>query len=158
MAGLLTFQSGPKGTKMVNPSVLTIWDPFWPSWTLLGPPGPFWAHLDPFGPCLATFGPKWTISIPELWTPKQIKTNHQVSYMWPACRIPKFPVWNIKMASNYAKCYLNISQLPNQTITYLSLYFNIPRTEKYSIVMCYLNITKLRLERLSTNDELQIIV
>ena len=30
-------QKGPKGTKMVNLSVLTIWDPFW-------------AHLDPFGP------------------------------------------------------------------------------------------------------------
>ena len=37
MAGLLTFQSGPKGTKMVN---LSVFDHL----------GPFWAHMDPFGP------------------------------------------------------------------------------------------------------------
>ena len=37
MAGLSMLQSGPKGTKMVNLSVLIIWDPFW-------------AHLDPYGP------------------------------------------------------------------------------------------------------------
>ena len=30
-------QMGPKGTNMVNLSVLIIWDPFW-------------AHLDPYGP------------------------------------------------------------------------------------------------------------
>ena len=37
MAGLLTFQSGPKGTKMVN---LSVFDHL----------GPFWAHRDLFGP------------------------------------------------------------------------------------------------------------
>ena len=36
-AGLSTFQSGPKETKMVN---LSVFDHL----------GPFWAHLDPFGP------------------------------------------------------------------------------------------------------------
>ena len=37
MAGLSTFQRGPKGSKMVN---LSVFDHL----------GPFWAHLDPFGP------------------------------------------------------------------------------------------------------------
>ena len=37
MAGLSTFQSGPKETKMAN---LSVFDHL----------GPFWAHLDPFGP------------------------------------------------------------------------------------------------------------
>ena len=36
MAGLSTFQSGSKGSKMVNLDVLTIWDNFGPIWTLLG--------------------------------------------------------------------------------------------------------------------------
>ena len=36
-AGLSTFQSGPKGTKMVN---LSVFDHL----------GPFWAHLDTCGP------------------------------------------------------------------------------------------------------------
>ena len=35
MAGLSTFQSGPKESKMVNITVSTIWDHFWPIWTLL---------------------------------------------------------------------------------------------------------------------------
>ena len=37
MVGLSTFQSGPKGSKMVN---LDVFDHS----------GPFWAHLDTFGP------------------------------------------------------------------------------------------------------------
>ena len=37
MAGLSMFQSGPKGSKMVN---LDVFDNL----------GPFWAHLDTFGP------------------------------------------------------------------------------------------------------------
>ena len=41
MAGLSTFQSGPKGSKMVN---LSVFDHL----------GPFWAHLDPFGPFQTT--------------------------------------------------------------------------------------------------------
>ena len=37
MAGLSTFQSGPKGSEMVN---LDVFDHL----------GPFWAPLNPFGP------------------------------------------------------------------------------------------------------------
>ena len=37
MVGLSTFQSGPKGSKMVN---LDVFDHS----------GPFWARLDPYGP------------------------------------------------------------------------------------------------------------
>ena len=37
MSGLSTFQSGPKGSKMVN---LDVFDHS----------GPFWARLDPYGP------------------------------------------------------------------------------------------------------------
>ena len=37
MAGLSMFQSGPKGSKMVN---LDVFDNL----------GPFWAHMDTFGP------------------------------------------------------------------------------------------------------------
>ena len=37
MAGLSTFQSGPKGSEMVN---LDVFDHL----------GPFWASLNPFGP------------------------------------------------------------------------------------------------------------
>ena len=49
MAGLSAFQSGPKGTKMVN---LSVFDHL----------GPFWANLDPFGPFQTKiiFCPKWT--------------------------------------------------------------------------------------------------
>ena len=39
-AGLSTFQSGPKGTKMVN---LNVFDHLGP---ILGPSGPFWTILD----------------------------------------------------------------------------------------------------------------
>ena len=55
MAGLLTFQRGPKWSIQV----------FWPFGTLLGPAGPIWAQLDPLGLCLAIIGPKWTIFGPS---------------------------------------------------------------------------------------------
>ena len=42
MAGLSTFQSGPKGSKMVN---LSVFDHL----------GPFWAHLDPYRPFQTRF-------------------------------------------------------------------------------------------------------
>ena len=67
----------------------------------LGRP-PFWTHLDHFGtltslPCLASFGPKWTIFGPSPVIhgghQSKKKAHHQVSYVWPACRTPKFHVW-----------------------------------------------------------------
>ena len=57
----------PKGTKMVNPSVLTIRDPFGPSWTHLGPAGPTWAM---FGHYWSKMDHFWTIPTRERWTPK----------------------------------------------------------------------------------------
>ena len=50
MAGLSTFQSGPKGSKMVNQSLFDHLGP------LLGPYGPFWTTSDKND----FFCPKWT--------------------------------------------------------------------------------------------------
>ena len=47
MAGLLTFQNGPKGSKMVNLDVFHN-------------SVPFWAHLD-------TFGPLWNVDKPAMF-------------------------------------------------------------------------------------------
>ena len=59
-------------------------------------------------PCLAFFGQKRALF---RQTPAKTggpeskkKVHHQVSYMWPACRTPKPPVWNINMAAIDEKC------------------------------------------------------
>ena len=40
-----------------------------------------------------------------LWTvdPKVKKAHQQFSYVWPACRTPKHPVWNINMSAIQVK-------------------------------------------------------
>ena len=95
MAGLSTFHSGPKRTKMVNQSVFLNL-------------GPFWAHLDPFGP----FQTKIDFLLRSISAkpyfvhggPQSKKMVHrQVSYVWPDCGTPKHPVWNIRMTAIYEK-------------------------------------------------------
>ena len=73
----------------------------WPFWSILDPFGPLWVVDKP-----ALFGHFWSI-IDPFWAspvlnggPQSKKKAHcQVSYVWPACRTPKFPVWNINMAA-----------------------------------------------------------
>ena len=45
--------------------------------------------------------------------PPKKKVHHQVSYVWPACRTPKHPVFNIKMATIDEKCQ-NARKCQNQ--------------------------------------------
>ena len=74
---------------------------------ILVPFGPFWitmehrqaCHVMPF---LAQSGP--FLGHPQSWTVDskvKKKVHHQVSYVWPACRTPKHPVWDINMAAIY---------------------------------------------------------
>ena len=73
-----------------------------------GPDQPKWSKtlgstiVDPFEtlmslPCLAIFGPS-----PVLYGGPESKRkahHHQVSFVWPANRIPKHPIWNINMVA-----------------------------------------------------------
>ena len=70
--------------------------------------GPFWALFGPlwnvdrpamFGHFRSKMDNFWAIPSHKRWTPK--KAHHHVSYVWPACRTPKHPVWNISMADIY---------------------------------------------------------
>ena len=63
---------------------------------------PFWTLLDTFRPLRnvdidkpVMFSHFWAIPSHE----RCKKVHHQVSYVWPAWRTPKHPVWNIKMTA-----------------------------------------------------------
>ena len=67
MAALSTFQSGPKGTKMVN---LSVFDHLGPFWAALEPFGPFQTKVDFFAPkhlhqiLPCPFGSRWAKRVP----------------------------------------------------------------------------------------------
>ena len=75
--------------------------------------GPFWTLLDHLRTLtgllyLAIFSPKWIISGPSPvmkdGARSKKKAYHQVCYVWPVCRNPKRPLWNINMAASYEIC------------------------------------------------------
>ena len=97
-------QKGPDQPKMVPNGQKHF---KWPLWCLLDPFGPllivdnpamfghFWSKIDQF----------WAIPSLERWPPKWKKAHHhKVSYLWPACRTPKHPVWIINMTTMNEKC------------------------------------------------------
>ena len=50
MAGLLTFQSSPKGSKGIKMANLSVFDHLGPFWAALEPFGPFQTKVDLFAP------------------------------------------------------------------------------------------------------------
>ena len=67
--------------------------PFGPLWNVYKPAmfGHFWSKMDIFG--------RFPVMNDGLQS--KIKVHQQISY---ACKIPKHPVWNIKMAAIDEKC------------------------------------------------------
>ena len=100
MAGLSTFHSGPKRTKMVNQSVFSEFG------TLLGPSGPFWPFQTKNDFLLRSRGQssmkKWPF-LPFIILPWMASYGFEISFLWMlASAKTNFPLLTLTSVCEYS--------------------------------------------------------